>query len=251
MKKNSGSKPINDILLATIPGSILVIGMFLGMMTTEDWVMFGIYPRSFVGLRGILFTPFIHADWMHFFSNMSGIWVLMALLTFFYKEIWFSVITWIWFLDGFWVWAGARESYHIGASGIVYGLAGFIFLSGIMRNNRSLKIISLLVVMFYGGLVWGVIPIDPKMSWEAHLFGLIAGFITAFFYRNDGPANEPDYTWVDDIADDAYKYWEIGALEEMDESEMNPQEGQEQPVENVNSEEKPWKFTYHYKPKDD
>ncbi len=236
-----------DILVSLIPGTLLVLFMFLGMYISEVRVEYGILPRNMIGLRGILLTPFIHGDWLHFFSNMSGIWVLMGLLVFFYKDIWLSSLAWIWFLDGFWVWAGARESFHIGASGIVYGLAGFLFFSGILRKDKGLKAVAMLVVMFYGGLVWGIVPIDPTMSWEAHLFGLVAGAITAWYYRKDGPMNQEEYVWIDDIDDNAFKYWEIGALDEHAEEQIHDAIEVDEP-ETPKIEPLKWTYTYTFVP---
>jgi membrane associated rhomboid family serine protease len=85
------------------------------------------------------------------------------------------------------VWIGGRTAYHIGASGLIYGFASFLFFSGIIRKNLNLLAISLLVVFLYGGLVWGLFPFDYKISWESHLFGALTGFILAFVFRNYGP----------------------------------------------------------------
>jgi membrane associated rhomboid family serine protease len=85
------------------------------------------------------------------------------------------------------VWFIARSSYHIGASGLVYSFASFLFVSGIVRRNISLMAISLLVIFVYGSMVWGIFPYRPDMSWESHLVGLTIGILLAVIYRHEGP----------------------------------------------------------------
>ena len=83
-----------------------------------------------------------------------------------------------------WVWIAARASFHIGASGIIYGLASFLFFSGLIHKKRSLASLSLLIVFIYGGMVWGVLPLKPEISWESHLFGALTGLFTALFFAS-------------------------------------------------------------------
>jgi membrane associated rhomboid family serine protease len=100
-------------------------------------------------------------------------------------------------LSGFWLWLSGREAYHIGASGIVYGLSAFLFFSGIIRRHTGLMAVSLVVVFLYGGLVWGIFPLFVKMSWEAHLSGLMAGTLMAFYFRKEGTQRKV-YEWDDE-----------------------------------------------------
>jgi hypothetical protein len=81
------------------------------------------------------------------------------------------------------VWLAGRESWHIGASGVVYALAAFHFVSGIIRSDVRLLTLSVVVVFLYGGLIWGIMPIDPEVSWEGHLWGAVSGVALAFYYR--------------------------------------------------------------------
>jgi membrane associated rhomboid family serine protease len=108
-------------------------------------------------------------------------------LFYFYRPVAFRVFFLTWIITGILVWLGGRSSYHIGASGLIYGFASFLFFSGIIRNNINLMAISLLVVFLYGGLVWGILPYDYKISWESHLFGALTGLALAITYRNYGP----------------------------------------------------------------
>lgn len=150
--------------------------------------LLGNHPRHLTGLIGIILSPLIHSDFNHLLSNSLPIVILGTGLIFFYRELAYKVIILVWLLSGLFVWIGAREYYHIGASGLIYGIASFLFFSGIVRKDNRLTAISLLVVFLYGGLVWGVFPVFPKISWEYHLFGAISGFVLALVYRKEGPA---------------------------------------------------------------
>ncbi len=118
-------------------------------------------------------------------------------------------------MTGLWVWFGGRIAYHIGASGLIYGLGSFLFFSGIIRRNINLLAISLLVAFLYGGMVWGIFPYKPQISWESHLYGGIAGLILSAYYRKEGPGTtskkweEEDDDDDDDELSDENKYWEI------------------------------------------
>ena len=158
-------------------------------MSGTDLGQYGLLPRHYSGLRGILFSPFLHGDWNHLFSNTVPFFVLSFLMIFNYRKVAFKSFVFIFFVSGILVWLFGRENYHIGASGLVYGMAFFIFFSGIFRKNIQSIALSLLIVFIYGGIVWGILPIDLKTSWEGHLMGAICGFSTAFYFRKtDLPA---------------------------------------------------------------
>jgi len=169
---------------------------------------FGLYPRSFKGLIGIATSPLIHSSFNHLFSNSVPLLVLGGITFYFYRPISFSVFFWVYLMSGIWLWATGREAYHIGASGLVYGFASFLFFSGIFRKERTLMILSLLVVFLYGSLIWGIFPMDPEISWEAHLLGSLAGIITAFYYRNEG-SQKKKFEWEDekDEKESGEEYW--------------------------------------------
>jgi membrane associated rhomboid family serine protease len=116
------------------------------------------------------------------------------------------------FIANIWIWFGARQAYHIGASGLVYSFASFLFVSGVIRKNIKLMAISLLVVFLYGSMVWGLLPLQPHISWESHLMGAIAGMILAIYYRESGPRRKI-YSWEfedeEEDLDEEDKYWEI------------------------------------------
>ena len=112
----------------------------------------------------------------------------------FYKDVYLRVFFSIWLLHGVWVWIGARPAYHIGASGIIYGLASFIFFGGVFRREKGMMALSLLVVFLYGSMIWGLFTLFEGMSWEAHLFGALSGALLAWHYRKSG-IQRPVYDW--------------------------------------------------------
>ncbi len=155
-----------------------------------SFVSLGIYPLKAKGLIGILTAPLIHADIKHLFDNSVPLFFLSLALFYFYREVAYRVFFIIYFLTGALVWIVGREAYHIGASGIVYGLAAFLFASGIIRRNRNLMAISLLVTFLYGSMVWGLLPYDYHISWESHLMGALTGLVLSVIYRHQGPASD-------------------------------------------------------------
>lgn len=148
---------------------------------------FGIFPLKISGLPGIFLSPFIHADFNHLINNSIPLLVLGTALHFFYKDIALRVWFFSFLITGIWVWFFARDAYHIGASGVVYSLALFIFVSGAIRRHPRLMAISLLVAFLYGSMFWGIFPIKDRISWESHLMGALSGIVLAVFFRNQGP----------------------------------------------------------------
>ena len=116
----------------------------------------GVYPRKISGLIGILVSPLIHGDWKHLLDNSLPVLFLSLAIFYFYRDIAYKIWILIYLVGGILLWGVGRQAYHIGASGLIYGLAAFLFLSGLIRRVRSLTAISLLVVFWYGGLVWGL-----------------------------------------------------------------------------------------------
>lgn len=154
----------------------------------------GILPRRAEGLLGIVTFPLIHGSWGHLSSNSLPLIILGTAMFFFYRPIALRSIAFIYLLHGAFVFLVARPVTHIGASGLVYGFAAFLLTSGILRRERSLMALSMLVIFIYGGMIWGVLPIREGVSWEGHLFGAIAGLVAAFYYRQEGPQRTP-YEW--------------------------------------------------------
>jgi membrane associated rhomboid family serine protease len=153
------------------------------LTTGINFVKLGVYPLHLKGLPGILFSPFIHSGFNHLMSNSIPFFILFFALIYFYRRISYRIFFLLYFLSGLTVWLAGREAWHIGASGVVYALASFHFVSGIIRNDVRLLTLSVVVVFLYGGLIWGVFPIDPSISWEGHLWGAVSGIVLSFYYR--------------------------------------------------------------------
>lgn len=147
---------------------------------------YGIYPRTINGFKGVFLTHFIHGDTSHLFNNSVPLFVLLCSLFYFYKDLAFKVLLLGGFFTGLFTWFIARDSYHIGASGIVYLLFSFVFFSGIIRRHYRLVAQSLVIIFLYGSMIWYVLPIKDGMSWEGHLSGFLIGLIFAIVYRKNG-----------------------------------------------------------------
>lgn len=158
---------------------------------------YGVFPRTLTGLRGIFFTPLIHDDFSHIFNNSIPMLILGTGLFYFYSDLAPRIIVWIWLMSGLGIWLVGREAYHIGASGVVYGLAAFLFFSGIFRNIIRLIAMSLIVIFLYGSMIWGIFPIRMDISWEGHLFGALTGVVLSYYYLNEGPQPERP-AWMDE-----------------------------------------------------
>lgn len=201
-----------------------------------DFISFGIYPRELFGLKGVLFSPLIHFDFNHLINNSIPLLILGSCLFYFYRPLAFRLVLISWFAAGLYTWISARSSYHIGASGLVYSLFGFILLSGFLRKNNSLIGISFLVAFLYGSMVWGILPWDHKISWEGHFWGLFIGMVLAVFYRKKGPP-EKKYSWEFEEEEDGL---EQSAQSEVKENELS----NENNTGNIT-------YQYHYKNKEE
>lgn len=155
-----------------------------------NFTKFGILPRNLSGLKGVIFSPFIHSDTNHLFNNSIPLAVLLSSLIYFYKDVYLKILVYGSLLAGILTWIIAREAYHIGASGVVYLLFSFVFFSGLIKKQYQLVAVSLIVIFLYGSMVWYMLPIKEGISWEGHLSGFIIGLIFAYIYRNKGLVKE-------------------------------------------------------------
>lgn len=204
------------------------------------FIAFGIIPHRPEGLSGILTSPFIHAGSDHLLANTLPLLIAGTTLFYFYPSLAARVIMLVWILSGIWVWIAGRETSHIGASGLIYGLVFFLFFSGILRKDPRLIAISLLVTFLYGSLVWGIFPIDESMSWESHLFGSIAGIICSFYFRKEGPQRKKAQWEIDEELE---KYIAENRTEDENSGEADTNAG-------VNMEENPSvQIKYHFREK--
>ena len=197
-------KILRSLILPSLFILLLWIIKLGEVLTDTNLVFLGVYPRSLGGLLGIFTSPLVHGDFKHLFANSVPLFVLGGSLFYFYREISIKTFLLIYFISGICVWMGARESYHIGASGVVYGLASFLFFSGIFRRDGRLLAITMLVTFLYGSMVWGIFPDvypEENISYESHFWGLITGMILAFYFRKLGPQKKV-YEWEEEEEED-------------------------------------------------
>lgn len=177
--------------MSLVPPAMILVLLWLvrifEAIDGTDLFYYGIYPRKTSGLIGVFTSPFIHANFSHLINNSVPFFLLLTAIFYFYQKVAWKVLFYSYIITGILVWLMARPSYHIGASGLVYSFASFLFISGIVRRNINLMAISLLVIFLYGSMVWGIFPYLPNMSWESHLIGLTIGAILAIAYRHEGP----------------------------------------------------------------
>ena len=169
--------------------ALMWLVFFLDFSFKLELYHFGIFPLHAKGLVGIIAAPFIHStnDIAHILNNSLPTVILTWLLFYHYRTIATRVFLLIFLLTGIATWLLARESYHIGMSGVIYGLTSFLTFSGFFRKNMRVAAVSLFVIFIYGSLVWGIFPMHENISWEGHALGLFAGIIVAVLYKYQGP----------------------------------------------------------------
>ncbi len=208
-----------------------------------DLSRFGLIPLSPKGLIGIVTMPFLHADWQHLLSNSGPLFFLGAGVFYFFTKKAFTIFFLLYFLTGLWLWFFARSGIHIGASGIVYSLASFLFFSGIIKKHKGLLAVSLLIVFVYGSMVWGIFPDffpDRNISWEGHLMGMVSGLILAVYYKNYGP-QKSTFHWDEDEDEDDY--------ENLSQTKNQPSLRVHKDRQKNNGEHQESQFKYFYKKK--
>lgn len=159
-------------------------------------IEFGVYPGHVSGLIGIITFPLIHGSWDHLMSNTLPALLLSTGILYFYKNAGPKVLILVYFVPGVFIWLFGRESYHVGASGMIYGLVSFLFFSGVIRRDKRAISLALIVTFLYGSLVWGLLPLNSGISWEGHLFGALTGIAAAIIFRKQDPYKR--YDWEDE-----------------------------------------------------
>jgi membrane associated rhomboid family serine protease len=158
----------------------------------------GIHPRELAGLAGIVFAPLLHGGPFHLAANTMPLLVLGAAMLHLYPSSALKVLPAIYFGPGVAVWLFGQEGTHVGSSGLIYGLLGYVFLAGVIRLDRRAIAASLLVAFLYGSMVWGVLPIQPGVSWQSHLAGAVIGLALAVALRRLDVPPRKRYSWEDE-----------------------------------------------------
>ena len=140
---------------------------------------FAVIPRDFGSLPGIIGMPFVHGSWWHLISNTMPLLILGGVVLFRGVRYFGAVTFGIMLLGGILLWCFGRNAAHIGASGLAFGYLGFLVTRGFYERSWQSIGVAALVIFLYGGMIWGVVPRDDGVSWEAHLFGLLAGMAVA------------------------------------------------------------------------
>jgi len=202
------SNPVNQkYRFLIIPaGFVLLLWLIFGFdyMFNLDLARFAVEPRTLQGLVGVLFFPLLLGSLEHIVANCTSVFVLLVATRYIFPSIFLRVFAISYLLPGLLTWIIGRPALHLGASGMIYALVVFLFISGVIRVNRYLLAISLLVVFVYGSLFWGLFPIEQSISWEGHLSGAFTGFVLGIVYRKVAPAaevqeKEPDWGDDDDV----------------------------------------------------
>lgn len=170
--------PMRFIFLMWVAFSIdFYFGVDLGFL--------GILPRELPGLLGIVTAPLVHGSLNHILSNSVPLLILGGVMFYFFPEIATRVFLQCYFFTNILVWILARgEIYHIGASGVVFGLAMFLISFGLFRKNVISILISVIATYFYWRTIASLLTFDPRISWESHLFGAVSGLVSAYLLRN-------------------------------------------------------------------
>ncbi len=172
----------------------------LQQLFSFDFSHLGVLPRALEGVIGIFTAPLIHGDFGHLTSNTFPFLVCSSIIMYFYRNIALYAIGMIYIMTGVFVWCFARPVYHIGASGVVYGLVAFIFWCGIFVKDVRSIVLALIVTMLYSGMFLGLLPNQEGISWESHLFGGIVGIAVAYIFKTsiidqEETSNDP---WLQD-----------------------------------------------------
>jgi membrane associated rhomboid family serine protease len=200
-KKELRLAVVYAVILTTFPWIVQIVDVAFSLRLEQ----FGLRPLEWSGLFGIFTMPLLHADWGHLISNTPAMLLLLFGLFLFYKRDAWRILLYLCLLSGFLTWLMGRDSTHIGASGLIYALAAFHFLSGVMKKVPRQRAFACLVIFLYGGFVWAFFPTlyeGTSISWEGHLSGLITGIVFAFYFRNKGP-EPPVYSFLEEEDTDA------------------------------------------------
>src|SRR5687767_3773349 len=164
---------------------------------------YGVYPRHLSGLIGILLSPLIHTSWEHLAANTGAVFILGTTLLYGYPKSARLVIPLVWLVTGALVWLCGRESLHLGASGLTFGMLFFVCAVGLLQRYKKAIALSLIVLLLYGGMLGGLFPEDPGISFESHLAGAVIGTVLGWLLQQRDPPPPPKrYSWDDEAKSD-------------------------------------------------
>ncbi|MEZ4709244.1 MAG: rhomboid family intramembrane serine protease [Caldilineaceae bacterium] len=184
------TKVRTDVLKREALKSVAILGVFvafLWILEAVDWIFwggqldgFGIRPRTMIGVRNILIAPFLHNGWAHLLSNTAPLLILGALVMIRGTSDFITVTIVSILVSGAGVWLlGGAHTLHLGASGIIFGYLGYLLTRGYLERSGLAILLALVAIFLYGGIIWGVLPLQNGVSWLGHLFGLIGGGVAA------------------------------------------------------------------------
>lgn len=169
-----------------------------------DLGFLGVRPGELSGLTGVLTAPLVHGSMQHIYSNTLPLWLLGSVLLYGYPKTRWKALGIIWLISGLGVWFFARESSHIGASGITHGIFFFLLLSSILRRDKQSIALMMIAFFMYGGMVLSIFPQQQHISFEYHFFGAVGGVLaTLFLYRLEPTPEEPKYAWEQESESEA------------------------------------------------
>ena len=190
--------PIGFVILIWV---VHFMQVFLG----TSLIKLGVFPGAIEGLPGILTSPLIHGSWDHLFYNSLSFMILGAIVFWFYPRIALRSFILLYLLSGFGVWLFAQpNSFHIGASGLVYGMVSLVFWNGVFRRNLKATVLALIILVLYAGYFGGIVPGKEGISWESHLLGALAGIGLAWFYKNEIEEDEIPEPIIEDEEEKEY-----------------------------------------------
>lgn len=178
MEKSIG----NAIRAIGVIVGICVVVHIVNMLTNAHLIQYGLIPRSYDHWIGLFTHPFIHGSWGHLLSNMMSFSVLAFLVSRSGLSRLFAVFLLCWAGSSLGTWFMGRDSYHIGLSGIIYGLWGYLLVYAVMYRSLKSIVIAIIVMFLYGSFVWGLLPLYHGVSYEGHIFGVISGALFGYLY---------------------------------------------------------------------
>ncbi len=183
--------------------AVLAIVHAAGWALGLDLAHYGIRPRAWSGLPGIVLAPLVHGDLAHLAANALPLLIVGTAMLYLYPDAASVVLPAVYFGPGVAVWLAGRDSVHVGASGLAYGLVAYVFVAGLIRHDRRAIAASLLVAFLYGTLVWGVLPIKVGVSWETHLAAAVISVALAVAFRHRDVPPRKRYSWEEEGEEDA------------------------------------------------